>query len=277
MIKANFIHLLTYVLIVPLGLYTLSLLFLFLFQSSLIYFPGKAMIGTPHDLGLAYDAVDFKASDGIELSGWFVPGRSDQVVLFCHGNAGNISDRLDSLQVFNRLGLNVFIFDYRGYGESKGKATEAGTYRDAEAAWAYLVQQKSYSPGQIIIFGRSLGGAVAAHLAMNKKPAALIVESTFPSLPDLGQRLYRFFPVRLLSRFNYSTADCLRRVTCPVLVVHSLEDEIVPFDLGLQVYEAAREPKELLEIRGDHNGGFITSGDVYVDGLRSFLDKYASP
>lgn len=274
MFKSYWAHVLMYILIVPLGLYVVFAFFLYLFQTSLVYFPDPKLIATPHQIGLAYDAVDFKTEDDVGLSGWFIPGSSSRVVLFCHGNAGNISHRLESIQTFNRLGLSTFIFDYRGYGESDGKATEQGTYRDAKAAWNYLVKEKGYSPDKIIIFGRSLGGAVAAHLVMQNKPAALILESTFTSLPDLGARLYRLFPVRLLSRFNYATADYLRHASCPVLVIHSVDDDIVPFDLGLRVYEAATQPKEFLEIRGDHNTGFILSKALYVTGLKSFINKH---
>jgi len=276
MLKSNLLQILTYILIVPLGLYLTVAMFLYFFQSSLIYFPDPSLIATPHQIGLGYEDVVFKTEDGVELFGWFIPGRSSKVLLFCHGNAGNISHRLESIQIFNRLGLSIFIFDYRGYGESKGKATELGTYNDVQAAWSYLVEEKGCSPTNIIIFGRSLGGAVAAHLAKNNEPAALILESSFTSVPDLGASLYPLFPVRLLARFKYATADYLRRVRCPVLVVHSRGDDIVPFDLGFQVFESANEPKELLEIRGDHNSGFVVSGEHYVAGLKSFIDKYVN-
>jgi len=268
-------NILIYVLVIGAGLYIFLMLFLFVFQSSLIYFPDNRIISTPHEIGLNYDAVSFKATDGVELTGWFIPASSEIVVLFCHGNAGNISDRLDSLQVFHKLGFNSFIFDYRGYGESAGKTTEQGTYRDAEGAWNFLVREKGFKQDEIIIFGRSLGGAVAAHLAMTQQPSALILESTFTSISDLGAGLYPFFPVRLLSRFNYSVVDFVRRVHCPVLVVHSLEDDIVPYGLGVKVYRAANEPKEFLEIAGDHNSGFLMSGNSYMNGLRSFINKYA--
>jgi uncharacterized protein len=169
--------------------------------------------------------------------------------------------------------LNTLIFDYRGYGESKGRTTESGTYLDAEAAWNQLVEL-GYPADEIVIFGRSLGGAVAAHIAMQKQPAALILESTFTSIPDLGARLYPIFPVRLLSRFKYNTVDFVRRVQSPVLVIHSSQDDIVPYDLGRMVYQAAGEPKEFLQIEGDHNSGFVASGEKYLDGLRSFISKY---
>lgn len=276
MLKSNSINILVYVLATGAGLYLFLVLLTFLFQSNLIYFPDSRMTATPHDIGLEYDAVSFKAADGVDLSGWFVPGSSKMVVLFCHGNAGNISDRLDSLQIFHKLGLNTFIFDYRGYGESSGRTTEEGTYRDSEGAWDFLLHKKGFTPENVIVFGRSLGGAIAAHLAMARQPGALILESTFTSIPDLGASLYPFFPVRLLSRFKYSVVDFVGRAHSPILVVHSPDDDIVPYALGTKVYRAANEPKEFLEIAGDHNNGFIVSGDSYVNGLRSFINKYVA-
>jgi uncharacterized protein len=273
MLKTGLFSICLYVLLVPLGIYIMLCLFLFFFQSNFIYFPAGRLVSTPQNIGLDYDPVKFGAADGVELSGWFVPGSSSVALLFCHGNAGNISHRLESLQVFNGLGLNTLIFDYRGYGESKGRTTESGTYLDAEAAWNQLVEL-GYPADKIVIFGRSLGGAVAAHIAMQKQPAALILESTFTSIPDLGARLYPIFPVRLLSRFKYNTVDFVRRVQSPVLVIHSSQDDIVPYDLGRMVYQAAGEPKEFLQIEGDHNSGFVASGEKYLNGLRSFISKY---
>ncbi len=211
----------------------------------------------------------------MKLSGWFVPAeRSRGVILFCHGNAGNISHRLESVQVFHRLGLSTFVFDYRGYGQSEGKPTEQGTYLDAEAAWRHLVQKQQVDPTEIIIFGRSLGGAIAAWLARDHPPKALIIESTFTSVRDIGAELYPYLPVRLLSRFDYNAMDYLRQVNCPVLIVHSRDDEIIPFSHGRRLLETANEPKEILEITGTHNEGFMTSAKRYEDGLDSFISAH---
>jgi len=196
------------------------------------------------------------------------------VILFCHGNAGNISHRLESIQIFHRLGLNVFIFDYRGYGRSEGKPSEIGTYRDVEAVWQYLVEERQVSPNRIVVFGRSLGGAVAAWSANRHTPGALILESAFTSVPDIAAKLYPYLPVRLLSRFKYNTAEYLDEVDCPVLIVHSREDEIMPFSHGKQLFERARGPKEFLEISGTHNEGFITSEKRYIEGLNTFISEY---
>ena len=248
---------------------------LMVFQSHFIYFPEREITVTPAEIGLSYEAVCFEAADGVKLSGWFVPAeRSRGVILFCHGNAGNISHRLESVQAFHRLGLSTFIFDYRGYGQSEGKPTEQGTYLDAEAAWRYLVQKQQVDPTEIIIFGRSLGGAIAAWLARDHTPKALIIESTFTSVRDIGAEQYPYLPVRLLSRFDYNAMDYLRQVNCPVLIVHSRDDEMVSFSHGRRLFEAVNEPKEFLEITGTHNEGFMTSAKRYEDGVDSFISAH---
>ena len=259
------------------GLYVALAAVLWVLQPRLIYFPQRDIIATPDRIGFSYEAVAFEAADGVRLSGWFVPagGPPRGVILFCHGNAGNLSHRLESIRLFHGLGLSTFIFDYRGYGQSQGRTTERGTYLDAEAAWRYLVQEREVAPTEIIVFGRSLGGAIAAWLAQSQTPRALIVESTFTSVPDMGAQLYPYFPVRFLSRFDYNAMGYLRKVDCPVLVVHSRDDEMIPFSHGRRLFEAANEPKALLEITGTHNEGFVTSAERYQDGLVSFISRYA--
>lgn len=250
---------------------------LFVLQARLLYYPdmgGRELRATPADIGLEYESVNLKTEDGITIHGWYVPaGTPRGTLLFFHGNAGNISHRLDSLQIFNHLGLSTFIIDYRGYGQSGGKATEEGTYRDAAAAWRYLTKQKNIDSRRIIVFGRSLGGAIAAHLAAEHQPAGLIMESTFTSVPDLAAGIYPVFPVRLLSRFQYDARQAVKQVDCPVLIVHSPEDDIIPYRHGEALFAAAGEPKQFLEIRGSHNEGFLESGPLYYEGLEAFVDS----
>ncbi len=263
------------VVVILVGSFLCLALILTVFQSRLVYFPERAIAATPDLMGLSYEVVEFDASDGVKLSGWFVPAEDRRgVVLFFHGNAGNISHRLESIDVFHRLRLSVFIFDYRGYGQSEGRVTEKGTYLDAEAAWRYLLDERQVDPGEIYIFGRSLGGAVGSWLAQDHTPRALIVESTFTSIPDIAAQLYPFLPVRRLARFRYSAIDYVQQVSCPVLIVHSRDDEMIRFSHGRKLFEAANEPKQFLEIRGSHNEGFITSAKLYVDGLDSFISKH---
>jgi pimeloyl-ACP methyl ester carboxylesterase len=262
---------------VALAVYVLLIILVAVFQSHFIFFPERRIMATPDLMQLPFEEVAFVTEDNVILFGWFIPREDSKgVVLFCHGNAGNISHRLDSLNIFYRLGLSTFIFDYRGYGRSRGKITEEGTYRDAEAAWNYLIRIKEYHPNEIIIFGRSLGGTIAARLARHHKPKGLIIESTFTSVPDIAARLYPYLPVRLLARYRYKAIDDIRDVRCPVLVVHSRNDEIIPFSHGQKLFEAASNQKEFLEISGSHNEGFLTSGKHYTIGLRSFIDKLSN-
>lgn len=259
------------------AVYLLLAVILFLFQSKMVYFPTSRLEIYPDAAGLDYQQIQFQAADGVELSAWFVPAEEHEprrpVVLLCHGNGGNISHRVDTLMLLHRLGFSTFIFDYRGYGQSKGSPSEAGTYLDAEAAWKYLTETKNFLPGEIILMGRSLGGAVAANLAVGKNPRALILESSFTSIPDIASHYYPYFPVRLLSRFKYNTVDYVKQVSCPVLVIHSPADDIVPYKLGQKLFQAAPQPKQFLKITGDHNHGFLNSGPTYTTPLKTFLDN----
>lgn len=246
----------------------------YLFQGRLLYQPGRRISMTPEDIGLPYEEVPLLTSDGVHLSAWYVPSERERgVVLFCHGNAGNMSHRLDSINIFHELRLSVMIFDYRGYGRSAGAASEEGTYRDAEAALIYLTRDRGVGPASIIVFGRSLGGAVAAHVALNHAAAALIVESSFTSVPDLGAELYPFLPVRLISRFRYPTAAFVERIGIPKLFIHSPDDEVIPFRHGERLLAFGAEPKEFLRIQGGHNDGFLVSGRLYREGLDSFIGR----
>jgi fermentation-respiration switch protein FrsA (DUF1100 family) len=252
-------------------LYGASVLGLFFFQSHLLYSPSRQVGVTPNVVGLEYEPVKIVTDDGVLLDGWFVPAKNPRgVLLFFHGNAGNISHRVDSLKIFNKLGLSTLIFDYRGYGLSEGAISEEGSYRDAEAAWRFLTERK-FSTEKIVIFGRSLGAAIAAHLASRHTPGALIIEAGFVSIPELGGKLYPWLPVRWLVRFAYDTAAYLSKVSCPVLIVHSPDDEIIPFTQGRKLFENAIQPKRFLQIRGGHNDGFLVSGRDYIDGLDDFL------
>jgi fermentation-respiration switch protein FrsA (DUF1100 family) len=242
--------------------YLLLGIVLYVMQERMVFLaglPGRALEATPRDVGFEYDDVHLETADGVSLH---------------HGNAGNISHRLDSIAIFRELGFNVFIIDYRGYGRSEGRPSEQGTYRDAEAAWQHLVAERGEAPSRIVIFGRSIGGGVAAWLAARRTAAALIVESSFTSAVDMAKRLYPFMPVRLLSRLEYPVVDYLASVASPVLIVHSRDDEIIPFYMGKALYEAAPTPKAFLELRGDHNMGFLLSGGHYRDGLRAFIEDH---
>jgi fermentation-respiration switch protein FrsA (DUF1100 family) len=264
-------------LLIGVCIYVLLTAFIYFRQSSLIYYPnmpGRTLEVTPGAIGLAYEDVEFLTGDNVKLHGWFIPNESAKgTLLFFHGNAGNISHRLESIKLFHKLGLNVFIIDYRGYGQSEGKVSEQGTYRDASAAWNYLTGTRGISAKQIIIFGRSLGASIASWLASKQPPAALIIESGFTSVPSMAKRLYPFLPVRWLSVFRYDTREYVRNISSPVLVAHSRNDDIIPFAEGLEIFEAAPKAKQFLEMRGGHNDGFMVSGLAYIEGLNSFIDE----
>ncbi|GMR18309.1 MAG: alpha/beta hydrolase [Gammaproteobacteria bacterium] len=242
-------------------------------QPGMVYFPIKKLDGTPEDWRLSYEDITLTTEDGLKLNGWFIPTASaKKVVLFFHGNAGNISHRRESVEIFHELNLNVFIFDYRGFGSSEGRPGERGTYRDARAAWRYLVEQRHLEPDNIILFGRSLGGVIATKLATEVNAAGLIVESTFSSARAMASRVMPLLHYVLWERFDYNTAAYIKKVNMPVLVTHSPADEIIPYQQGRRIFEMANEPKTFLELRGDHNNGFYESGEVYIKGLRDFLN-----
>ena len=258
------------------GMYGALCLYLFLMQAKLIYYPNipsRNLTASPKDIGLAYESVSMVTSDGVMIHGWFVPAQQERgTLLFFHGNAGNISHRLDSIKIFHALGLSTLIIDYRGYGRSLGAISEQGTYLDAEAAWSYLTGTRNIAARQIVVFGRSLGAAIAAYIAAEQKPGGLILESAFTSVPDMAARMYPVFPVRLLSKFQYNTEKFLHSVSSPVLIIHSPDDEIIPYENGQKLFNSAREPKEFLKIQGGHNEGFLASGRAYGDGISNFID-----
>lgn len=252
---------------------------LFFSQEKLLYYPeiGREVHTTPRDHGLAYEPLTLLTPDNERLDAWFVPKEQARAsVLILHGNAGNISHRLDTIAMFQGLGYSVLIFDYRGYGRSTGKPSEAGLYRDAQTAWEYLARQRGIPPERIILFGESLGGAMAAWLAAREHPGALVLSSAFLSVPELAADLYPWLPARWLARQRYDTRAALAEISCPVLIAHSPEDEIVPFRHGQALFTAAAEPKLFLPLAGGHNDGFIFRRAAWVEVLADFLRNHLS-
>ncbi|MHC4707031.1 MAG: alpha/beta hydrolase [Planctomycetota bacterium] len=253
-------------------------LVLYLMQPKFVYSPLREIPYTPDELGLDFENVTFSSADGLQLNGWYIPASdSGLTVLFCHGNGGNMMHRLDSMNFLYNLGLNCFIFDYRGYGNSEGRPTEKGTYLDARAAYKWLTVEKKIPAHKIIVFGRSLGGCIAAQLTTQIKAKALIIESAFTSYVDIGQRFYPYMPVRWFASFSYRTIDYIKDVKIPVMIIHSKNDDVIPFEFGLQLYEAANEPKEFVQIFGSHNDGFWASSEIYEKAWTKrlkFLQEY---
>ena len=248
-------------------------------QPRMVFYPIRPLQATPADWGMAYEDVRLSTADGIALHGWLIPatqakGRSaaPRTLLFFHGNAGNISHRRDSIGIFRNLGLDVLIIDYRGFGRSEGSPSERGLYQDAAAAWHWLTQTRSVPAEEIVVFGRSLGGAVATQLAAQVQPAGLIVESGFDRLEGLARTHYPLLSRLIPLRYRFPAAEQIRAVRRPVLVLHSSDDEIVPYQLGRRLYDAASAPKTFVELRGGHNDGFLRSQPHYQEALARFLD-----
>jgi hypothetical protein len=252
-------------------------LYLYVFQARQIYFPqlpSHPVQATPARIGLAFEPLKLKTADGETLDAWYIPSPgARRTLLYLHGNGGNIGHRFDPIGVFHQLGLNVLIFDYRGYGASTGKPDEAGTYADAEAAWNHLTRVRGAQPGEIVLFGESLGGAIAAWLAARQRPAGLILYASLTSVQDMARELFPLYPSRLLVRYRYDTRGSLASIACPLLIMHSAEDEIIPFGHGKALFEAAREPKHLLVLAGGHNDALLVSRDVYARGVNEFLAR----
>ena len=268
--KGAWMSVLISILSVALAVYIGLGLMLFIFQPRMIFFPRSGHDYRPEDVGLEYQSVTLTTSDGMQLDAWYIHvSNAEYTVLFCHGNAGNISHRLDTLMVFRDLGLSCLIFDYRGYGRSDGSPSEQGFYLDAHAAWNWLTQTQQIPPDKIILFGRSLGGSVAARLAadlaqqQSPPPAGLVLESCFTSVADMGKHYYPCLPVKWFVRFRFDTLNALRDIHTPVLVIHSPDDEIVPYKFGQQLYENARQPKIWASLSGSHNEGFAQDFQTY--------------
>jgi len=242
-------------------------------EHRLIYLPSRTLTRTPAVLGLPYTDVWFTASDGVRLHGWWLPGRYRQPWLWLHGNAGNLMHRLDNLAaVHDRLGVSVFIFDYRGYGQSEGVPSEDGLYRDAEAALAQLATLARCNSTEVVVFGRSLGAAVAVELALRARVRGLILESAFASIPAMARHLYPFLPLASLPRTRYDSLSKIAHIGVPVLLVHSRHDPLVPYAQGQALYAAAAAPKYFHTIEAAaHYDTYLSGGLAYWQALHHFL------
>jgi hypothetical protein len=244
------------------------------FEHHQVYHPGRVMYATGAELGRPFEDVYFDSQDGTRLNAWFFPAgiktaRPAPVVLLCHGNGGNISHRLDMADALLSTGVAVFLFDYRGYGRSKGHPSEQGTYRDGEAAYRWLLQ-KGFAARDVLAYGESLGGGVAAELASQFALGGLILQSTFTCISDIGADLFPWLPVRWLAQIKYDTLSKLPRITVPVLVMHSRADRLIRFHHGERNFSVANPPKLFCELSGDHNDP-LTNRDQFIAGFKQFL------
>lgn len=238
-----------------------------------IFYPMRQVEVTPKVIGLDYEEVYLKTEDGLLLNGWLIKkSEATTTVIFFHGNAGNISHRLDKISVFYQLGLNIFIIDYRGYGKSQGRPSEQGLYKDGRAAYDYIKSRKDLGD-KIIAYGESLGSAAAIDLCLSRKPNGLIIDSAFTSAKEMAKTIYPFVPSFLIfSRFD--SISKVKEIKIPKLFIHSINDEIVPFSLGEKLFNLASPPKELLKIIGGHNSGFFDSEGLITERLRNFLREF---
>ena len=243
-----------------------------------IFHPDKDLSGDPADVGLAFDDVRFAAVDGIMLHGWFVPGDESATLVLMHGNAGNISGRLRRLaELHEAIGMNVFIFDYRGYGLSEGRASEKGTYLDAEAALDYVVSRGDVDPSRIVLFGHSLGTAIAVETAVRREVHAVLLEAPFTSVGAMAAHGYPFVPgIGRILRTKFNSLSKIGDIGAPLMVVHGEMDATIPVRMGRELYDAAAEPKRFLAIPGaDHDDADVVGGKTYYDAIAAFLEDAA--
>ncbi len=253
---------------------TLAWIFLRWFEQSNLYYPDKEVLYLPSHVRMPYEDVTFEAPDGTKLNGWYLPATPGKTtLLFCHGNGGNISNRIPKLQRLTGLGVNVFIFDYAGYGRSEGRPSEQATYRDTLAAYAYLTEKRGVNPENIVVYGESLGTAMAVELATQKTLRGMVLESPFTSTIAMGEIMLPWLPVRWIAKYRHDSLSKVPRLNIPLLVMHSPTDEVIPFAMGRALYEAAGGEKIFVELTGGHNDGYELSDADYRGALEKFLKR----
>ena len=244
----------------------------FLEQKSL-YYPFRAIEITPKEIGLDFEDVNITTDDGVDIHGWFIPAKDPAgVLLFSHGNGGNISHRLEKLQMLHELNLDILIYDYRGYGMSKGRPSEAGLYLDAEAMYEFLINEKGDKPDHIIAYGESLGGAVAVELARSHALRGLILEGSFSSIKDIAKHYFPFIPTFIL-KTSYDSKSKIESIAVPKLIMHSIDDEIIPFKYGVALFDASAGPRKFIILKGGHNDSFLISREEYLSEIKAFLSE----
>jgi fermentation-respiration switch protein FrsA (DUF1100 family) len=246
------------------------------FENRFIFFPPRYPEGFPAPGNYPRDLEEIwiSTTDGVRLNAWFRPNpASSKVLLWFHGNATNIGRQMGELETYSRLGLGIFALDYRGYGKSEGSPDEAGVYHDAEAAYRYLTEQRRFPPKSIVVYGHSLGGAVAVDLASRHPCGGLIVESSFTNTGEMARMMFHLPLIEYLPRSRFDSLAKIGRVRAPILVIHGTRDPTIPFSMGGRLYDAAPEPRTFLPIDGgEHNALFIEGGERYWKTLQDFVD-----
>lgn len=261
------------IIIIILSVYVFIIFYMFINQENYLFFPSKKYTAPPSELNI--QEVWLETSDGAKLHAWWLEtGENNKTAIFFHGNAGNISDRVFQMRIFKELNLNALLIDYRGYGKSSGQIKkEEDIYLDSLAAWDYAIKEKGVQRKDIIIWGRSLGGAAAIDLAQKKQVFAVIAESTFYSVVDMAKKQYWFLPAGLIVKYKFLSNDKIKNIKVPIMIVHSRDDEIIPFEQGKRLFDNANKPKIFLEIEGGHNSGIFESYDKYIEEIDKFLRK----
>jgi uncharacterized protein len=262
---------------IVLGVLIGATLCLVLLEKRLIYYPAAALDATPKDLGLAFEEVAIDVEAGVKLHGWFIKSGKEPgvaTVLFSHGNAGNIADRLDRVQQWRDLGADFFLYDYRGYGRSTGSPDEEGTYRDGRAAYDFLVKTRRVDPKRLVLMGESLGCAISMQIAAEREAAGLVLEAPFASIAHMAGAIYPFLPLRPFIRTRYDNVAKAARLKMPVFVIQGTRDEVIPVAQGRMVFEAAPQPKQFLAVEGArHNDVYVVGGAKYRGALKDFIAR----
>jgi len=258
--------------------YALVLLLIRIFESHFIFFPNTPgrLSGNWRPLGLPVQDVSLRASDGTKLHAWWISGNDAKFTFLAfHGNAANIANRADTYKFLQSMPANVLAVEYRGYGHSEGKPSEAGLYFDAEAGYDYVVNAKGIAPRQIVSFGQSLGTAVAAHLAAKREVGGVLLEAPFPSAAAVARRIFWFLPgLSLTVASQFDLRERLRAIKAPLMIVHCSEDPVIAFEFGEAVFSGAHEPKHFLKIEGYcHEEASSIAPERYRAALTEFLDS----
>jgi len=255
-----------------------SVVYMVSYENDYIYFPDRELAQTPEDAGLAFHNVSFKSGDGVTLHGWYMPHPHARfTLLHLHGNGGNMSYRISQYRRWHALGLAVFAFDYRGYGNSKGAPSEAGLNADAKAAWILLLRTHGLAPGNIIIAGRSLGCAVAATLAAEVNPVGLALEAPFTNIPDMSEAYYPWLPLRWFVKTQFDTEAAVHESKAPLLLISARSDEIIPDGMADRVFAAHPGPKLRGDLAGGHNDFAAVSERPYFRLWQRWLSTLKIP
>jgi len=280
-LKSQGLALLKSVVRITLGVLVGATLFLVFSEKRLIYYPATEVDVTPKALGLPFEEVAIDVEPGVKIHGWFIKAAKEPsvaTVLFSHGNAGNIADRLDRVLRWRELGADFLLYDYRGYGKSTGSPDEEGTYRDGRAAYDYLVRDRHIDPARLILMGESLGCAVSIQLAIERKAAGLAIEAPFASIAQMANAIYPFLPLGSFIRTRYENVKKVPQLKMPLLVVQGTKDEVIPVAQGKMVFDAAPQPKQYLAIEGaHHNDVYVVGGPGYRRVLLEFISRATPP